>query len=201
MRSESLPQLEVIVTSLDTSASAPEAAGGLSVVRTAATVCAGATIVAVAQRFGFSAELLPAAAFAVTLALISVIDFEQRRIPNVIVVPAAAVGLLAVALLQPDRLKWSIAGGVAACLFFLIPALVLPRAVGMGDAKLGLLIGVILGADVVQALFVTSFAAGAVAAVLIVMGGANRKRTIPLGPFLALGAIFALIASGGSFYP
>jgi leader peptidase (prepilin peptidase)/N-methyltransferase len=189
------------VSSIETSTTVPEAAAWPSLTRIASVALTAAAIVAVAARHGFALEFVPAAAFLVTLGVVSVIDFEQRRIPNVIVLPAAAVALVLVALLQPGQVKAAIIGGVGASLFFLIPALVAPRAVGAGDAKLALLIGVVLGVDVVQALIITSFAAGAVAAGLIVAGGSNRKRTIPLGPFFAAGGAFALIASGGCFYP
>ncbi len=189
------------MSSLEASTQAAEATGWPSISRMVSGVLAAITIFAVAWRFGFGLEFVASAAFVATLAVISVIDFEQRRIPNVIVLPAAAVALLAVALLQPDQLKASLVGGIGACLFFLIPALIVPRAVGVGDAKLALLIGLVLGGAVLQALVVTSFAAGAVALVLILSGGANRKRSIALGPFLAAGAAFALVASGGCFYP
>ena len=189
------------MNSLDASAARPQEAAWPSPARTVSAVCVALTIIAVAIRFGFGLEFLAVAAFVVTLGVVSVIDLEQRRIPNRIVLPAAAIAVVAIALLEPGQLKSSIVGGAAACLFFLAPALLVPRAVGAGDAKLALLIGLVLGVNVVQALVVTSFAAGAFAAVLIVAGGSNRQRTIPLGPFLALGAAVSLIASGGCFYP
>jgi leader peptidase (prepilin peptidase)/N-methyltransferase len=64
----------------------------------------------------------------------------------------------------------------------------------MGDVKLALLIGAALGWSVVTALFLGTLAAGLVAAVILARkGSAARKRAIPLGPFLAAGALVVLL--------
>jgi leader peptidase (prepilin peptidase)/N-methyltransferase len=65
---------------------------------------------------------------------------------------------------------------------------------GMGDVKLALLIGAALGYAVVTALFLGTVAAGIFAAVMLFKEGSSaRKRAIPLGPFLAAGAIVVLL--------
>jgi leader peptidase (prepilin peptidase)/N-methyltransferase len=77
--------------------------------------------------------------------------------------------------------------------FFLVVHLVSPAGLGMGDVKLGLLLGAGLGRYVVLGLFAGLLAASAAGVVLLVREGrAARKRTMPMGPFLALGAIVAL---------
>jgi prepilin signal peptidase PulO-like enzyme (type II secretory pathway) len=64
----------------------------------------------------------------------------------------------------------------------------------MGDVKLALLIGATLGFKVVGALFLGTLAAGIFAAVMLFKEGSSaRKRSIPLGPFLAGGAIVVLL--------
>jgi leader peptidase (prepilin peptidase)/N-methyltransferase len=65
----------------------------------------------------------------------------------------------------------------------------------MGDVKLAAYLGAGLGAAVVVGIFVGFLAAFVPAAVLLVRHGrAARKAAIPLGPFLALGAVVALFA-------
>jgi len=60
--------------------------------------------------------------------------------------------------------------------------------------KLALLIGAALGWSVTAALLLGTLAAGLVSVVLLAMHGASaRKRAIPLGPFLAGGAIVVLL--------
>ncbi len=59
---------------------------------------------------------------------------------------------------------------------------------GMGDVKLALLLGVMLGRTVPIALMVGMVAALVPSAVLFARhGSAARKMKIPFGPFLALG--------------
>jgi leader peptidase (prepilin peptidase)/N-methyltransferase len=69
-------------------------------------------------------------------------------------------------------------------------------AMGMGDVKLALLLGVLLGRSVAAALTIGLCASGGAALLLMVQGGrAALKRPIPLGPFLAGGAIAAILLS------
>ena len=65
---------------------------------------------------------------------------------------------------------------------------------GMGDVKLGLLIGASLGWSAIVALLVGFLLTFPVALVLLVRSGlAARKATMPFGPFLALGALLVLL--------
>jgi leader peptidase (prepilin peptidase)/N-methyltransferase len=64
---------------------------------------------------------------------------------------------------------------------------------GMGDVKLALLLGFMLGRTVPVALMVGTIAALVPSIVLIARhGSAARKMRIPFGPFLAFGGIVAL---------
>ena len=63
----------------------------------------------------------------------------------------------------------------------------------MGDVKLSALMGAGLGISVIVAMFVGFFVAFVPAALLLIRHGKEaRKQAIPLGPFLALGAVVAL---------
>ena len=85
--------------------------------------------------------------------------------------------------------------GLGAAAFFLIAALAYPGGMGMGDVKLALLLGVVLGRTVPVALLIGMLAALVPSVVLIAKHGkAGRKMTIPFGPFLALGGVLALFA-------
>jgi len=139
------------------------------------------------------AEDLVFAFFAAILVVLAVIDLRTRRLPNRIVLPAAAFVLAAQIAIAPDRaLEWTLAAA-GAFTFLLVAALVNPAGMGMGDVKLALLLGAALGWAVAPALFIGLAAAALAGVVLIVRGGwAARKTAIPLGPFLALGGIVAL---------
>ena len=129
-----------------------------------------------------------AAVYVAALAAIAWVDLRERRVPNRIVLPAAAV-VLALHTLGDPSPEWAIAAAAAfACL--LVPALVYPAGLGMGDVKLMLLLGAMLGRETLLALIVGLAAAAVPALVLLLLG--RRGTTIPLAPFLGLGGLAAL---------
>jgi leader peptidase (prepilin peptidase)/N-methyltransferase len=148
-------------------------------------------------RFGLGGRFAVAAFVIATLSLLAVIDVTDRRIPNRIVLPAAGVVLAAQIALAPDRtLEWILAAAASA-LVLLLPLLVSPSGVGMGDVKLMLLLGAALGSAVATALIIGSLAAAAYAGLLLVRNGAaGRRMAFPLGPFLAIGGVLALLLQG-----
>jgi leader peptidase (prepilin peptidase)/N-methyltransferase len=129
-----------------------------------------------------------AAVYVAALLAISYIDVRERRVPNRIVLPAAAI-VLALRTIGDPSPEWAIAA-LAAAAFLLVPAVIYPAGLGMGDVKLMLLLGAMLGRDVVTALVVGLAAAAIPSLVLLIMG--RRRTTFPLAPFLALGGLLGL---------
>jgi leader peptidase (prepilin peptidase)/N-methyltransferase len=107
--------------------------------------------------------------------------------------PAAAIVLVAQTILEPG-LEWALAA-LGASGFLFIAALAYPKGMGMGDVKLALLLGAMLGRSVAAGLMIGFLAALVPAALLAVRHGSKaRKIAIPFAPFLAVGAIIALFA-------
>jgi leader peptidase (prepilin peptidase)/N-methyltransferase len=144
-------------------------------------------------RFGFTGRAFVAAFFVTVLVALSAIDAERRILPDVIVLPAAALVLAAHVTLFPDRaLEWVLAS-LGAALFLFLALLAYPRGMGLGDVKLALLLGAALGVHVTVGLMLGMLAAMVVGVVLLVRhGSAARKMRIPFGPFLAFGSVVAL---------
>ena len=150
-------------------------------------------VAACAMRFGLTPYAALAAFFCIVLVAISAIDLEHRIIPNRIVVPAAALVLVAEVIRAPSS-EWPLAA-LAASLFLFVAAVSYPRGMGMGDVKLALLLGAMLGRTVAVALMVGLVAALVPSLVLVARHGrAARRIGIPLAPFLAFGAVVALFA-------
>jgi prepilin signal peptidase PulO-like enzyme (type II secretory pathway) len=150
--------------------------------------------------FGVGARGFISALFVVVLVLLSVIDIEQGLLPNRIVLPATGVILALQLVFFPDQaLEWIVAT-VGAGLFFLIAYLSYRAGLGLGDVKFAMLLGAGLGKGVVLGIFLGMFAAGIGGLVIIGRQGLDaRKQTMPLGPFLALGAVISLFFSGSDF--
>jgi leader peptidase (prepilin peptidase)/N-methyltransferase len=119
-------------------------------------------------------------------------DLVQRRIPNRIVIPATAA---CTALTLAAGLPLILVAGLATVLLLLVVSLRWPTALGMGDVKLALLLVVGLDGSALRALALgLAFAALAGLVRVIQDGGAAWRASLPLAPFLAAGALFAVIA-------
>jgi leader peptidase (prepilin peptidase) / N-methyltransferase len=159
------------------------------------TVVAGAAVVAVVgsfARYGLHGRAFVGAVFCPTLILLAAIDLKHKLLPNAIILPASlAVGLIVAASTPGDFLAHLAAGAALGGFFFLFGA-IFAGSLGMGDAKLGFLLGLALGAKTLGATLI-AFAGLLVAALYILAsrGASARKDTIPFGPFLALGGILA----------
>jgi leader peptidase (prepilin peptidase)/N-methyltransferase len=160
--------------------------------RVAVAATSVALIVGSFARYGISGHALLGAVFCPTLVLLAVIDIEHRLLPNAIVLPASlAVGLI-VAVSTPGDFLAHLLAGLALGGFFFAFAAFFPGSLGMGDAKLGFLLGLALGAKTLGATLI-AFAGLLIGAlyVLATRGASARKDSIPFGPFLALGGILA----------
>jgi leader peptidase (prepilin peptidase) / N-methyltransferase len=152
-----------------------------------------------AVRAGLRFEAVLVVAFVAVLTAVSVVDVEERRVPNRLVVPALAIALFAQSLLHTGRLLECVLAGAGAAAFF-VANFFASNAVGLGDVKLVLLMGVVLGEDVLAALFVAGLAAAVAGLVLLARRGFSRGHTIPFAPFLALGAATALLIGTPPLY-
>ena len=141
--------------------------------------------------FGLSGKAVLAAFFCAVLVAITATDITHRIVPNRIVLPAAAVVLVAHTALSPSP-EWAL-GALGAAGFLLVAAIAYPAGMGMGDVKLALLLGAMLGRLVGVGLMLGMFAALVPSVVLFARhGAAARKMGIPFAPFLAFGAVVAL---------
>jgi leader peptidase (prepilin peptidase)/N-methyltransferase len=134
------------------------------------------------------------AAFVCTvLVVLSLVDLDRRTLPNRILIPATVAVAVTLVIADPARLpSHLLAAGAGFAGFFLL-AVLYPPGMGMGDVKLMLLLGLVLGHAVLYAAMLGAITASAVSITLLVRyGGAARQIAIPYGPFLAGGAITVL---------
>jgi leader peptidase (prepilin peptidase)/N-methyltransferase len=144
---------------------------------------------------------------AISVAL-TAIDLDLHRLPNAIVLPGYAVGvvLLGVAgLLSSDLAALGRAGAGAAILFtfYFLLAFAYPGGMGFGDVKLAGVLGLFLGFLGWQHLIVGVAAAfilgGVLGLALILIGKASRKSGIPFGPWMLAGTWIGIYAGAPIF--
>jgi leader peptidase (prepilin peptidase)/N-methyltransferase len=143
--------------------------------------------------------LLWAAAFAVPLALV---DLAEHRLPDRLTYPSAAgtLLLLAAAAAAGDRTGsalGALSGALALAALFWLMGLALP--VGLGDAKLALTVGAVLGwygfRTLAEGVFLGFLLAGVYGTAKLVARRAGRRDELPFGPFLLLGTLAAVALS------
>lgn len=124
-----------------------------------------------------------------SLLVIFVADLKYQIIPDSMVV----LGLLG-SLLQGVALQ-SWASAVGSSLFFLLLSIITRgRGMGLGDAKLAFLLGLILGfPKIVIALYAAFLTGAGVGVILILTGKKKLKSKIAFGPFLIVGTVVAIL--------
>jgi len=143
--------------------------------------------------FGFTVKAGAAALACGALVVVTATDLERRIVPNAVVLPAAAAVLALQTAAHPSP-EWAL-GALGAAGFFFVAALAYPGGMGMGDVKLALLIGALLGRTTPVGILLALFLALVPSAVLLARHGTSaRKLGIPFAPFLAAGAVIALFA-------
>lgn len=159
--------------------------------------------VAAALRFGSSWALPGFLLFFSSLLAISVIDLDLYIIPNRIVYPTLMAGgvlLILAAVLEPDLrgLRDAGLGALIAWGSLFVIHVISPAGMGFGDVRLSAVIGLFLGwlslAHVLLGLFLGFLLASVVGIALILAGRRGRKDRVPFGPFLAGGAVIAVLA-------
>jgi leader peptidase (prepilin peptidase) / N-methyltransferase len=161
----------------------------------AVIVLAAVLAAAALARLGLTPYGVMAAGALAVLVVLSAIDLQARILPNKIVLPATAAVLAAQFVFYPGQAVGAVVAGLVAGAVMFAPRFINPASMGMGDVKLAVFLGVLLGAKVLPALMVGFIATAPVLAVLFfVRGRATRGTALPLGPFLALGAAILLLA-------
>jgi leader peptidase (prepilin peptidase)/N-methyltransferase len=144
---------------------------------------------------GFDDDLVLELPFVAALIALAGIDLDHKLLPNRIVYPMAAYGVVATLLVDRGDLVEHLVAGAGAFAFLLVAALAYPRGMGMGDVKLAGAMGLYLGVAVIPALL-TAFLTGSIVGVGILVreGAAARKKAVPFGVFLAIGGIVGVLA-------
>ncbi|MBC2721864.1 A24 family peptidase [Desulfosporosinus sp.] len=142
-----------------------------------------------------SARLFLNLVFVAVLIVLSYIDFDTFRLPDVLTLPLLGLGLLGAFFLPGNPTGWeSLLSALGAGGLFLIIALVYPQGMGLGDVKLVAAMGAFLGfPSIFLAVFLGSLIGAVVGSLQLITAQKSFRQQIPFGPYLALGAILALL--------
>jgi len=162
-------------------------------------VTAALYVLVVALKWGDVLQMTLGLVLVTFLVPIAVIDLDLKIIPNKLTGPAAVLALALGAVLEPSYLPEQLAAGAGALIFFMLPALIHKKGMGMGDVKLVAVLGLYLGRAVAPAIFIALILGVVAGAAIIAMKGVSdgRRTQVPFGPFLAVGALVAFFVGDG----
>ncbi len=167
----------------------------------------GAIFAYLAWHYGLEPELAFAVVYASLFILIFAIDLEQGLVLNSVVLVGVVLALVFSFFwgeydefwpqVGPGIVVSALLGGAAGFAIMLLPYLISRGGMGAGDVKLAGFIGLVVAfPQVLVALLVGIIAGGLVAIMLLLLRLKGRKEAIPFGPFLAVGAMVALLWGG-----
>ncbi|MDZ7733438.1 MAG: A24 family peptidase [Acidimicrobiia bacterium] len=162
--------------------------------------------VVMADGFGRPARLVPLLFFTWVVLTLSAIDIDTLRLPDRLVLPSVGITVVLLplaswALDDLDAIKYAALGGVGYFAFLLVAHLIYPPGMGFGDVKLSLLMGLYLGwltsqwtetAVLVLYAMLFGFVLGSIAGIVAFIAR-GRSAGYPFGPFLAIGALLAIV--------
>ncbi|MDK7750706.1 A24 family peptidase [Brevibacterium sp. UMB10442] len=143
-----------------------------------------------------------AAVFVAVSPILAAIDFAERRLPDVVTLPAAGASVIALVAGGLTSGDWGSAlrGGAGLLILFVaffVMFIFAGGAFGFGDVKLGLSMGAVLGTYSWFALllgpFIGMLLGFAVGVVLMIMRKATMKTAIALGPYLIIGTLVIIV--------
>jgi leader peptidase (prepilin peptidase)/N-methyltransferase len=160
-----------------------------------------------AFKIGPSPALLISSLWVAVLVQVIFFDFEHQLILDRVLLPSG-VAALVLSLVTPGlgflpALLTGLVAGLAFLAVSVVGSLIFKaEAMGLGDVKLSVLMGLILGPRwTLSAVVVGLFLAGLIAVGLLLLRLRGRRDFIPYGPFLAAGTLAALYAMAGARVP
>jgi len=155
--------------------------------------------VALFQTYGLGPGLWVYWPLSCVLIVLSFVDLDERIIPDRVTIPGLAIGLVAAPL--AGLTSWGgsflgavVGGGVLYLVALLGAAVFRKDSMGGGDIKLAAMLGAFMGwQPVAVSLFVAFFVGSVAGGIAIAVKGRDWDRTVPFGPFIALGAFVGLV--------
>lgn len=169
-------------------------------------VCVAALVCAVTVYKNYARSIAPGHLFrqiamALVLLCAMIIDGKTRRIPNLLVMIAFAVGVVFQGIvfitersLFREYLASSVVGACGCLVLFYLLARLTKNGIGMGDVKLMTAVGWLHGLTSTLFIVLAAMLLCSVCAVFLLLGKKkNKSDSLPFGPYLFFGYIILLL--------
>ncbi len=155
-------------------------------------------------KFGLGLELAVFLVYTSILVIIFVIDLEHHLVLDIITYPAMGIaiivsffwhGLPYFSTFWPQLgVESALLGGVIGAAIIAVPFLLYRGGMGLGDIKLGALLGLMTGFPlIIMAILFSWIGGGLVAIVLLALRIKGRKEAIAFAPFMVTAALVTLL--------
>lgn len=170
--------------------------------RTIAVIAASAaTFVLLLARWPETGDRLVLGIYLGALMVLLATDLDQRLLPDVITLPLIPYALVVVLLGWDPLLAGkelglasAIAAGIGAPVVLLITDRLFGGALGMGDVKLAVSLGLMLGITrLLTGFLIATVAGAAILLLLMALGRVGRRTPVPFGPILIGAAVVGMI--------
>jgi leader peptidase (prepilin peptidase)/N-methyltransferase len=148
--------------------------------------------------YGPTPLLIVRLVFVSAMIVLAMTDLRERILPNAITYPGIVIGLLC-SLVFPPGIVSALLGAAFGAFGLYALGEIMTRvlgkdALGLGDVKMVAMIGAFLGWDLTLVTLAIASFAGSIIGLLMIAMTRNRDYMIPLGTFLAIGAVAAAAA-------
>ena len=159
----------------------------------------GLLYLVIAMLLGPTPHALAAMAFVTSLLILGLIDLDHQMLPDAVTKPGILLGLAASFLPGPPTPLEAAASAVGGYVALMTVAWLARRyykeeALGQGDWKMAAMLGAFLGWQaMLLAVLLGSLLGSLVGLAMVGFFGGSRRSRIPLGTFLAVGGIAAVL--------
>jgi len=136
------------------------------------------------------------ALFGATMAYVALVDMRSRRIPNIVTIPGTGIAIAVAAVAGPEALVDALLGVLVAGLVTGAMYIAARGRFGMGDVKLAVFGGAVLGVAAVPGFLILASLLGSFGAIIALIRGGGLRTTIAYGPYLAITATVLCLAVG-----
>ncbi len=164
-------------------------------------VLGAGALAALPGRFTDAGTVALFSAWFAVLTLLLATDLDQRLLPDLITLPLVPITFVLAAVgadpLVRDQLPWAVVAAVALPLLLFVLSIPFGAgAIGMGDLKLLVSVGLVSGLGrAVIGLVAGALLSGVVVLLLLATRRVTLKSFIPFGPFLIAGAFWSVLVT------
>lgn len=149
--------------------------------------------------FGLTTTFVFVALLSAGLELLFLFDYFSSILPDEVTIPCIVLGIVVALLLHRNIMDIALGGILGAGFFWLQYVLSRKKWIGSGDIRLGGVMGVALGVQLLPVALVVAYCSGALVSIVLLLTKKKKMQShIPFGTFLSASTYIVLLAGAAS---